>query len=222
MGDTEAKLILIILHFFWWCIHSEITRGTWPEQWETIGPNLLRVYRFIYAPVGSSSNVLAVLACLVCSEICCHNNHDGNIDNKLHISNNFGHRKANWGAFQRELSIWRSPKNIWKVEGSPKSVADPGFPRREGQPEGDANDLFDNVHAENCMKMKEFGPGCIPRAMPLDPPLKMPQGFKCHTLFPVPFLTYELVLMLIVLLSIFFCSCFNILSIYLRIYSTNI
>ena len=65
------------------------------------------------------------------------------------------------------------------------------------------------------MKMKEFGPGCIPRAMPLDPPLKMPQGFKCHTLFPVPFLTYELVLMLIVLLSIFSV---HVLIFYLCIY----
>ena len=52
-------------------------------------------------------------------------------------------------------------------------VADPGFLTRETNPQGgDANLLFGQNVPENCMKMKEIGPGeeHVP-GVPLDPPL---------------------------------------------------
>ena len=58
------------------------------------------------------------------------------------------------------------------------SVADPGFPRRGGaNPQGGgANLLFCPIFTENCMKMKEFGPGGGGRAS-LAPPLRSANAF---------------------------------------------
>ena len=53
-------------------------------------------------------------------------------------------------------------------------VADPGFPKGGGaNPQGgDVNLLFGQKFPENCMKMKEFGPGGeASLTPPLDPPM---------------------------------------------------
>ena len=52
-------------------------------------------------------------------------------------------------------------------------VADPGFPRWGGGAnfQGvDTNLLFNQIFPENCMKMKEFGPGGGGRWVSLAPP----------------------------------------------------
>ena len=50
------------------------------------------------------------------------------------------------------------------------SVVDLGFSRSGATPLG-----FGHMCAENCMKMKEIGSrrGCVPSALPPDPPLRM-------------------------------------------------
>ena len=66
------------------------------------------------------------------------------------------------------------------------SVADPGFPRGGGANSqgGGANVLFGQKIPENCMKMKEFGPGgedARPWRLPLDPPMRlMKLAFNFH------------------------------------------
>ena len=62
------------------------------------------------------------------------------------------------------IHLEKPQKHIWKVEGSPKSVADPGFPIKEATNTGGANVLFEKVFAKNRMKMKEFDQGCTPSA----------------------------------------------------------
>ena len=57
-----------------------------------------------------------------------------------------------------------------------ESVADPGFPRRGRVPTpgfwGKVL-LFGKIFAENCMKMKEIGPGAHVPSAPLDQPVRM-------------------------------------------------
>ena len=58
----------------------------------------------------------------------------------------------------------------------PKPVADPGFsPGGRQLPKWVC--LF-IIFAENCMKMKEFGPGGVSLAPPLDPPMQATSGFR--------------------------------------------
>ena len=65
---------------------------------------------------------------------------------------------------------------IWWREHTmlPNTVADPGFSPGGGAPTP-KNAIIFQFFAENCMKMKEFGPpggGARPWRPPLDPPMK--------------------------------------------------
>ena len=60
---------------------------------------------------------------------------------------------------------------------TPQAVADPGFLQRWGGAPIPKLGLFCKFFAENCMKMKEFGPpvgGGGSMAPPLDPPMPSP------------------------------------------------
>ena len=61
---------------------------------------------------------------------------------------------------------------------TPESVADPGFSPGGGAPTPKSAIIF-QFFAENCMKMKEFGPpgGRASLAPPLDPPMRMLPNF---------------------------------------------
>ena len=83
--------------------------------------------------------------------------------------------------------MWFKDKPVWKTEyfeeGLKYSVADPGF-SPGGAPTPKSAIIF-QFFAENCMKMKEFGPpgGARPWRPPLDPPM---------ILIPSRFCTYHL------------------------------
>ena len=65
-----------------------------------------------------------------------------------------------------------------------KPVADPGFSPGGGAPTPKSAIIF-QFFAENCMKMKEFGPpggGARPWRPPLDPPMEAISGSRYYTL----------------------------------------
>ena len=69
-------------------------------------------------------------------------------------------------------------ENRWRF-----SVADPGFSWGDANSQsGCPNLLFCKLFAENCMKMKEFGPGgLVSLVLPLDPPMVLPN--QDHEIF---------------------------------------
>ena len=67
------------------------------------------------------------------------------------------------------------PENLGAEKIHGISVADPGFSPGGGAPTPKSAIIF-QFFAENCMKMKEFGPpggARVPGAPPLDPPMHL-------------------------------------------------